>query len=147
MDKRLYPAMITAARKAGFPIRMIRDDQITWAGATPDAATRDAILAAAALGDRQEAVRAECRRRIYAIASAEAQSNMALAQGQIAARPGSGRSAGDLALLAGVAAALDWVTQMRAAYAALSADPDADYTSDTAWPDCPAEAKAVAAQF
>ncbi|TRD16971.1 hypothetical protein [Palleronia caenipelagi] len=147
MDKRLHPAVITAARDAGHPIRMIRGAEITWAGSAPDAEAQDAILSAATMGDRKDAVRAECRRRIYAVASAETQSNMAMAQGQIAARSEAERSAGDRDILSGIAAALAWVQEMRAAYAALSADPEADYRADGVWPECPPEVQDVVGRF
>lgn len=83
---------------------------------------------------RAAAVSAECRRRIYAEASTEAQINMATAAAVIGAKAISSRSAAERAVLDGVNAALAWVAQMRATYAALAADPAADYLADTAWP-------------
>lgn len=94
----------------------------------------EAEIAAALAELRTRAVSAECRRRIYAEASAEAQMNMATAAAMIGCKTTSQRSADETAILAGTGAALQWVAAMRAAAAALAADPGADYLADAAWP-------------
>ena len=103
----------------------------------------DAHLAAAR-GDR---VKAECGRRIYAVASAQAQMNVATAAAVASAKTASSRSAEEAALIAGAAAGIGWVAAMRAAIAPLAADPGADFTDDAAWPDCPPEASDVYSRF
>lgn len=96
---------------------------------------------------RREAVKAECRRRIYGTASAEAQMNINGAAALAGAKTASQRSATETALLTAHALAVQWITDMRAAVETLSADPAADYLAETSWPDCPAEVVALAAQF
>jgi hypothetical protein len=96
------------------------------------------------LADREAAARVECRRRIYAEADAETQMNMATAAAVAAATPTETASAD---LLASVGAALGWVAAMRAAWPVLAADFEADIHADASWPDCPAEVRALAAQY
>lgn len=94
----------------------------------------EAEIAAALAELRARAVSAECRSRIYAEASAEAQMNMATAAAVIGAKTTSQRSADETAILAGAGAALAWVSAMRGAAAELAADTAADYHADDAWP-------------
>lgn len=96
---------------------------------------------------RLDAIKAECRRRIYAIASPEAQMNVSTAQGAAAAKSASARSAGENAIITGAAAGMGWVAAMRDNIATLAADPAADILADASWPECPAEAVEVYGQF
>ena len=96
---------------------------------------------------RLSAAKTECRRRIYTAASAETQMNMATAAAVTSAKPVNERSDDEVALLAGVAAALGWVEAMRAQCLALAEDPGTDITADASWPPVPPEAAAVAAMF
>ncbi|PIE13833.1 MAG: hypothetical protein CSA70_03710 [Rhodobacterales bacterium] len=106
----------------------------------------EAIQAAEAEA-RKTAVSEECRRRIFAVASQNAQTNMSLAVGVIGAKTASTRTDIEKATLAGAEAALGWVMDMRAAFLALAADAQADYLADAAWPAIPPEAATIAAQF
>ncbi len=105
------------------------------------------VIAAALAERRAEAVKRECKRRIYAVLSAETQMNMTAAAAAISSKPASSRSAEEKAVLAGLQAALGWVDAMRARAAELVTDTDADYLSDEAWPAPPAEVAQVAARF
>jgi hypothetical protein len=96
---------------------------------------------------RMKSVSDECRKRIYAVASQEAQMNMATAASLISAKTASQRSEAEAGVLIGLQDAIDWVQSMRAAVGAISADPDADIESDENWPVAPASAVAVASQF
>lgn len=80
----------------------------------------------------------ECRRRIFAVASTNAQVNMA------AARAAGLLSAEDDAAFA---AGLGWINAMRGACAALIAAQDATFADDAHWPECPAAVVALAAKF
>ncbi|WOI34780.1 hypothetical protein R1T40_08650 [Tritonibacter scottomollicae] len=97
------------------------------------------VIVSAKQGVRRRAVSAECRRRIYAAASAEAQMNMATAAAITSAKAEVDRTDDDKTVLDGVHLALAWVADMRAAFEALAADPDADFMSDAAWPALPPE--------
>ncbi len=103
----------------------------------------DAALAAVRIGK----IKQECRRRIYVVASAETQMNMAAVSAVISGKTASNRSADEAAILAGAEAAIGWVTAMRANIATLAVDADADIIADVNWPDCPAEVTALIAQF
>lgn len=96
---------------------------------------------------RRDLIKAECRRRIYGVASSEAQMNINGAAALAGAKTASQRSAAETALLTAQALAVQWITDMRAAVETLSADPDADFLAETSWPACPAEVIALAAQF
>lgn len=97
------------------------------------------VIASAKLDVRRRLVSAECRRRIYAAASAEAQMNMATAAAITSAKAEADRTDDDKTVLDGVHLALAWVADMRAAFEALAADPDADFKNDAAWPALPPE--------
>lgn len=94
--------------------------------------------------EHQILVKAECRRRIYAVASQEAQQNMNLRAAVIGAKAEADRSAEEQADLAAAAAAHAWVSGMRSAAQSLAADASADFTADASWPVCPPEAVALA---
>ena len=118
---------------------------------TPDLAAASGVsqdLIDAAIAEaRRKVVSEECERRIFAVASRNAQVNIGLAAGVIGAKAAEARSAEEAATLAGAEAGLAWVMEMRAAFAALVADPDADYLADAAWPAPLAEVLAVLEQF
>lgn len=105
------------------------------------------VIAQAVADRRRVAIKIECARRIYAVASAATQQNMAAATALIAAKPASERSDADTLLLTAFAAALNWVQDMRAAVAQLAADPASDYVADAGWPACPPQVVALAEQF
>jgi len=96
---------------------------------------------------RRTDISAECRRRIYAVASSEAQMNMAAATAVISGKTASARTDTEQAVLAGAEAAIGWVAAMRANIATLAADPATDFTADAAWPDIPPEARAMIENF
>ncbi|MCA1492688.1 hypothetical protein I6F11_17345 [Ensifer sp. NBAIM29] len=106
-----------------------------------------AVVEAAKLADRRKAVSAECRRRIYAVGSAEAQMNVTTLAAAISAKTASSRSAEETAMLATVQESLDWVMAMRARFAELAADPAADFLDDASWPACPQTVIDLYAQF
>ena len=85
-----------------------------------------------------QAVKIECGRRIYAVASAASQVNMAAARAA-----GIMSEAENTAFLAGLA----WIAAMRAASATLISTEDATFADDVHWPACPAEVVALAANF
>lgn len=122
-----------------------------YAGYTRDglaaAGVPNTAIDAAAARLRREHIKTECRRRIYGVASAEAQMNINGAVALAGAKTASQRSAAETALLAAHALAVQWIADMRAAVETLSADPDADFLAEPSWPACPAEVVALAAQF
>ena len=129
---------------------------ITHEGRTTLAVDREGALALgypeAAVDAAEAAVHAklignECRRRIYAVASAETQMNMAAASAVISAKTATTRSDEEKAVLAGLEAAIGWVAAMRGNVATLAADSTKDFTADENWPEVPAAAAAVAHQF
>lgn len=65
----------------------------------------------------------------------------------ICAKTAAQRTSEDASLLAAFSQSLQWITDMRAAVEMLDADASADYLADAAWPVCPAEVAALAAQF
>lgn len=96
---------------------------------------------------RRADVNAECKRRIYAVASPETQMNMATASAVISGKSTSSRTEPEKAVLAGVAASLGWVEAMRTAAVALIADQTVNAFDDAAWPACPDDVLAVVGQF
>ena len=85
-----------------------------------------------------DAVKAECQRRIYAVASANCQINMtAFVAG------GAANADATAAFNAG----LRWIADMRAACSAHIAARDESFAQDDRWPACPDSARALAAQF
>ena len=116
-------------------------DELTAAG-VPQAVI-DAELARL----RAAKVKAECKRRIYAVMSAEAQMNITAVSAAIAAKPASSRTAEEKATLAAAQAALAWVDAMRTRAAELAADPKADFRGDAAWPAVPDEVKQLVERY
>ncbi|QUS57361.1 hypothetical protein [Pseudovibrio brasiliensis] len=96
---------------------------------------------------RLTTIKAECRKRIYAQASAETQMNMATAAAAIAGKDAADRSAAEATVLASTKAALDWVGVMRAKVVELAEDPDINFTLDASWPVCPPEVVALTELF
>ncbi len=96
---------------------------------------------------RVSQIKQECRRRIYAIADAESQMNMAAASAVISGKTAANRTEAEKAVLANAELAIDWVAAMRANIATLAADANAVITDDANWPDCPPEVIALASQF
>lgn len=86
----------------------------------------------------REAVKNECQRRIYNVASTNCQMNMT-------AFIASGNA--DDAAKAAFNSALGWVQAMRGAYAQLVAAQDETFADDAHWPACPPDAVALASQF
>lgn len=117
------------------------------ASSARDAGIPEEVVADALMQARRILVGGECRRRIYAVASAESQMNMAAAVGVISGKTASARSEDEKGILAGAEAAIGWVASMRAAVGALAADADADFTADAAWPDVPTEALSMIQNF
>ena len=83
-------------------------------------------------------VKAETTRRIDAVAKPHTRENMIGAQ-----------AAGLMTTeqQAAYVAAINWIAQMRAACQAIIANPALDPGDDANWPDCPAEARRLAASF
>lgn len=85
-----------------------------------------------------DAVSAECKRRIFAVASTNAQVNMAAARAAGILSP-----AQEAAFLDG----LTWTQAMRAACETLIAASDKTFAEDAHWPACPADVIALADAF
>jgi hypothetical protein len=86
----------------------------------------------------EDVVAHECQRRIFAVASANAQMNMTawLASGMA--------SEADKAAFA---RSLLWVQDMRAAYAAIIEKQDRGFGADDRWPPCPPDVVEIASRF
>lgn len=106
-----------------------------------------AVIDQALSAIRVSAIKVECRRRIYAAASAETQMNMASMAAVIGANTLANRTEPEKAALAAFEASLGWVQAMRGAVATLAAEPSADYQADAAWPACPPAVLALVSQF
>ncbi|MCM2291106.1 hypothetical protein NAC44_02030 [Allorhizobium sp. BGMRC 0089] len=106
----------------------------------------DAIETAQAIAHR-EAVKAECRRRIYAVGSAEAQMNVTSITATISAKTASSRSDAEKAILDAASQSIEWVTAMRQRFTELADDMSADYLGDASWPECPEAVIDLYAQF
>lgn len=96
---------------------------------------------------RLEAIKLECKKRIYAVASAEAQMNMVAAASTVSAKDAGSRTTEETELLASFAQSTQWVAAMRAIVQVLADDPEADIHTDGTWPECPAEVAALAADY
>ncbi|WP_407496914.1 hypothetical protein [Pseudooceanicola sp. MF1-13] len=105
------------------------------------------VIVEAERGVRKKSVKGECRRRIYAAASAETQMNMATAAAYASSKTASARSDEEKSVIAGVEASLAWVAEMRGNVATLVADFDLDISDDANWPVCPEAALAVVAMY
>jgi len=93
------------------------------------------------------AAKAECRRRIYAAASAETQMNMATAAAVISAKEASARTEDEASILSGLDDAIGWVAQMRGRVSELTGDATLDFQDDANWPPLPDGARDVVAKF
>lgn len=125
----------------GVAYSMMTPEDLTEAGVPED------VIADAIASIRRTGIKAECRRRIYAVASAETQINMSAAAAAIGAKPVSARSDAEKAMLAAFGMSLDWVQAMRGAVITIASDAALDPASDASWPACPPEVTALAAQF
>jgi hypothetical protein len=96
---------------------------------------------------RVDKIKQECRRRIYAVASAETQMNLAAASAVISGKTAANRTDPEKAVLAAAEAAIDWVAGMRINIASLAANPTSDFKDDANWPVVPDEVAAVMDQF
>lgn len=85
-----------------------------------------------------DAVKAECGRRIYAVASDNAQKNM------LATIVAGGMSDADKTTFG---AGVIWIADMQAACRDLIAAADPDFADDAKWPDIPAGVAELAARF
>lgn len=107
----------------------------------------EAIVDAAEATANAKLIGMECRRRIYDVASAETQMNMAAASAVISSKAASARTEEEKSVLVGLEAAIGWVAAMRENVATLAADPAKNFTADENWPEVPAAAAAIAHQF
>ena len=105
------------------------------------------VIAAAESSVRKTAVKTECRRRIYAAASAETQMNMATAAAVISAKEASARTEDEASILSGLDDAIGWVAQMRGRVAELTEDAALDIADDANWPPLPDGARYVVDKF
>lgn len=105
------------------------------------------VIAAAEAGVRTNEAKAECRRRIYAAASAETQMNMATAAAVISAKEASARTEDEASILSGLDDAIGWVAQMRGRVLDLTDDITLDIQDDANWPTLPDGARDVVAKF
>lgn len=96
---------------------------------------------------RSRLAKRECRRRIYAAASAETQMNMATAAAVISAKEASARTEDEASILSGLDDAIGWVAQMRARVTELADDAALDIGDDANWPPLPDGARDVVAKF
>ena len=96
---------------------------------------------------RKEAVKAECRRRIYGAASAETQMNMATAAAVISAKEASARTEDEASILSGLDDAIGWVAQMRGRVTELADEATLDIADDANWPPLPDGARDVVDKF
>lgn len=113
---------------AGKAYAFMTPEQLREVG-VPEAVITEAINAA-----RVEALKAICKTRIYARASAETQANMTFAIAFISSKTAAQRSAQETAMLAKAPAVLDWVNAMRANVQTLATDPELDAGDDANWP-------------
>mgnify|MGYP003150428581 FL=1 len=105
------------------------------------------VIVEAERGVRMKSVKGECRRRIYAAASAETQMNMATAAAVISAKVASARTEEEASILTGLDDAIGWVAQMRARVTELADDATLDIADDANWPPLPDGARDVVAKF
>jgi hypothetical protein len=105
------------------------------------------VIAAAEAGVRKTSVKNQCRRRIYAAASAETQMNMATAAAVISAKEASARTEDEASILSGLDDAIGWVAQMRSRVTELADDATLDITDDANWPPLPDGARDVVDKF
>lgn len=129
----------------------IEHNGVIRAGVTPEEALAAGLPAsvvnAAIYDQRLSDIKAECRRRIYAEASAETQMNMTAAVGVISGKDAAARTEDETLILNGAEAAVSWVAAMRAAVATLAADASVDFKADSAWPALPVEVPPLIDRF
>lgn len=106
-----------------------------------------AVIDNAVLAIRASGVKAICKARIYARASAETQSNMTFAIAFIGSKTAAQRSAAETAMLAKAPAVLDWVNAMRANVETLALNPALDPNDDANWPQPAQDALDLVALF
>ena len=130
-----YEALFEGADFSRFPDAAFEDNgdgSVTLTGAAYEEM-------AATIGFQQrDAIKAECARRIFAIADRNAQVNtaMAAATGLL-----------DEADMAAAQAAQDWVRRMRERCQQLIARENPSYLKDEDWPSCPEEVIDLSAKF
>jgi len=107
----------------------------------------DEVIVAAEASVRISAVKDECRRRIYAAASAETQMNMATTAAVISAKEASARTEDEASILSGLDDAIGWVAQMRGRVSELADDATLGIGDDANWPPLPDGARDVVAKF
>ena len=107
----------------------------------------DDVITVAESGARAELIKAECRRRIYAEASAETQMNMATAAAVISAKEASDRTEDEASILSGLDDAIAWVAQMRSRVTELADAAALDIGDDANWPPLPDGARDVVDKF
>jgi hypothetical protein len=117
------------------------ENELLAAGVPPEAIASGKAIA------RRELIKAECRRRIYGIASAEAQLNISGAATVISSKLATDRLSDETEFLETYAASLGWIMDMRAAVETLDDLQSADFLSDDAWPECPGDVVALASQY
>lgn len=108
--------------------------------------TEEAISAAEA-AVHLAAIKAECRRRIYAAASAESQMNMATAAAVYSSKEASARTEDEVSILSGLDEAIGWVAQMRGRVSELVDDATLEIADDANWPPLPDGARDVVDKF
>ena len=105
------------------------------------------VIATALATDRKDHISKECRQRIYAVASAETQMNMATAAAVISAKEASARTEDEASILSGLDDAIGWVAQMRGRVSELADDATLDIADDANWPPLPDGARNVVDKF
>ncbi|BCH58502.1 hypothetical protein RvVAT039_08840 [Agrobacterium vitis] len=115
--------------------------------ALADAGVPDTVIKQAKALSHREAVKAECRRRIYAVGSSEAQMNVTSMTAAISAKTEANRTAEEKAIVAAASQSIEWVTAMRGRFAELAEDMEANYLADASWPECPQAVIDLYAQF
>nr|WP_319513688.1 hypothetical protein [uncultured Cohaesibacter sp.] len=108
----------------------------------PQSVIDEALTAA-----RLTKIKQACQLRIYATISAETQANIAMASAVIGSVAEADRTTEQIDMLAAASEMVDWIASMRTAVQTLAADTGADYTLDSAWPECPATVIALAADY
>ena len=102
-----------------------------------EAGVPQSAIDVALASERLITIKVECGRRIYAIASAETQMNIATSAAVIGGKTAASRSSDETATLVAAGQAIAWVATMKANVATLAGDANADISADTSWPDCP----------
>lgn len=112
-----------------------------------EAGVSESAIAEAEADVRKNEAKAECRRRIYAAASAETQMNMATAAAVISSKESSARTEDEASILSGLDDAIGWVAQMRGRVTELCDDATLGIADDANWPALPNGARDVVAKF